>query len=90
MPLLAAFRWYVLPPDTLHKTARWRNGFEEVLDVWNQLGGKLMSVIIRQYKDSRGNANVLGKDRGLWERLYTEVQLDHFKRQKQNAEKAAA
>jgi hypothetical protein len=71
-PILASFRWMVVE-DSSNGTVKWRNGFEEVLGIWNSLAIKLLEAT-RETSDELGRkADVVGKSSNHWKNLYNLV-----------------
>jgi hypothetical protein len=73
-PILAAFRTYV---EQNPKTgeARWRGGFEKVLDVWKEAGPNLVEETFQLTREGKRNPDQIGKDRKHWANLYMRLQV---------------
>lgn len=68
-PMLAAFRWMVIE-DPGTRLARWRGSFDDVLELWRSLAGKLIEAT-RQTSDELGRkADAIGKSSNHWKNLY--------------------
>jgi hypothetical protein len=73
-PILAAFRAYVEPhPKT--GEARWRGGFEKVLEVWKESGPNLVEETFQLTREGKRNPDQIGKDRKHWANLYMRLQV---------------
>ncbi|MGH2561533.1 MAG: hypothetical protein ACRDJH_20905 [Thermomicrobiales bacterium] len=71
-PMLAAFRWMV-EHDSDTGMARWRGGFERVLERWQSSTPELLRVT-QQANDELGrNPNAIGKSRNHWSNLHSRV-----------------
>ena len=73
-PILAAFRTYV-EQDSKTGEARWRGGFEKVLEVWNNAGPSLVEETYQLTKDGIRNPDAIGKHRKHWAGLYMRLQV---------------
>jgi hypothetical protein len=73
-PILAAFRAYV---EEHPKTgeARWRGGFEKVLEVWRESGPNLVDETFQLTREGKRNPDQIGKDRKHWANLYMRLQV---------------
>jgi hypothetical protein len=73
-PILAAFRAYV---EEHPKTgeARWRGGFEKVLEVWEESGPNLVDETFQLTREGKRNPDQIGKDRKHWANLYMRLQV---------------
>lgn len=73
-PILAAFRTYVeVNPKT--GNARWRGGFERVLQVWKESGPNLVEETFQLTKEGIRNPDAIGKNRKHWANLYMRLQV---------------
>lgn len=73
-PILAAFRTYVEEnPKT--GNARWRGGFERVLEVWDELAPNLVEETFQLTKEGIRNPDQIGKNRKHWANLYMRLQV---------------
>jgi hypothetical protein len=73
-PILAAFRTYVeVSPKT--GDARWRGGFEKVLDVWREAGPSLVEETFQLTREGVRNPDAIGKNRKHWANLYMRLQV---------------
>jgi hypothetical protein len=73
-PILAAFRTYVEPhPKT--GNARWRGGFERVIEVWEELAPTLVDETFQLTKEGIRNPDQIGKNRKHWANLYMRLQV---------------
>jgi hypothetical protein len=73
-PILAAFRTYV---EKNPKTgeARWRGGFERVLEVWEEVGPNLVEETFQLTREGVRNPDQIGKNRKHWANLYMRLQV---------------
>jgi hypothetical protein len=73
-PILAAFRAYV---EQNPKTgeARWRGGFEKILELWKEAGPNLVEETFQLTKEGKRNPDQIGKDRKHWANLYMRLQV---------------
>ena len=73
-PILAAFRTYVeLQPKT--GAARWRGGFERVLEMWKEAGPSLVEETYQLTREGVRNPDQIGKNRKHWGNLYMQLQV---------------
>lgn len=73
-PILAAFRTYVeRNPKT--GNARWRGGFERVIEVWEELAPSLVDETFQLTKEGIRNPDQIGKNRKHWANLYMRLQV---------------
>jgi hypothetical protein len=73
-PILAAFRTYVeIHPRT--GEARWRGGFDRVLEVWQEVGPSLVEETFQLTKEGIRNPDAIGKNRKHWGNLYMRLQV---------------
>jgi len=70
-PMLGAFRWMVEENDD--GTVGWIGGFDEVLDLWNELGGELMRATQNTSEELGRNPNAIGKSRNHWATLHSTI-----------------
>jgi len=73
-PILAAFRTYVEESPTTGD-ARWRGGFEKVLEVWKEAGPNLVDETFQLTSEGKRNPDQIGKDRKHWANLYMRLQV---------------
>lgn len=73
-PILAAFRVYV---EENPKTgdARWRGGFDRVLEVWKDIGPNLVEETFQLTQEGVRNPDAIGKNRKHWSNLYMRLQV---------------
>jgi hypothetical protein len=73
-PILAAFRTYV---EEHPKTgeARWRGGFQRILEVWEEVGPTLVEETFQLTKEGVRNPDQIGKNRKHWANLYMRLQV---------------
>lgn len=74
-PLFAAFRNCVVYDKTEH-CCYWRNGFENVLALWERIGPELVRETYEATKDIGRTPDVLGKNRSHWANLHRVVRLE--------------
>jgi hypothetical protein len=73
-PILAAFRTYVEINDKTGD-ARWRGGFDKVLEVWSEVGPTLVAETFQLTKEGIRNPDAIGKNRKHWGNLYMRLQV---------------
>jgi hypothetical protein len=79
-PILAAFRTFVeINPKT--DEARWRGGFQRVLEIWDEAGPELVDETFQLTKDGVRNPDQVGKNRKHWASLYMRLQLRSLREQ---------
>jgi AIPR protein len=73
-PILAAFRAYV---EENPKTgdARWRGGFDRILEVWREVGPNLVEETFQLTREGVRNPDAIGKNRKHWANLYMRLQV---------------
>jgi hypothetical protein len=70
-PMLGAFRWMVEEgPDG---QARWMGSFDDVLKMWQEIGGELMKATQETSEERDRNPNAIGKSRNHWATLHSTV-----------------
>jgi len=86
-PILAAFRTYV---EKHPKTgeARWRGGFDRVLQLWNEIGPNLVEETVQLTKEGVRNPDQIGKNRKHWANLYMRLQVRLLQERLEQQEKA--
>ena len=73
-PILAAFRWMV-EDDPMTYSARWRGGFQHVIERWEASAAELLRMT-QQANDELGrNPNAIGKSRNHWANLHARVAM---------------
>jgi hypothetical protein len=78
-PIFAAFRnMVVIDRDG---EARWRNGFDEVVDLWNDVAPEVCRVTKAATQDIGYQPEVLGKNRGHWSNMHKTIELFLLRRQ---------
>jgi hypothetical protein len=84
-PILAAFRTFV---EKNPKTgeARWKGGFERVLEIWEEAGPELVEETLQLTKEGVRNPDQVGKNRKHWAALYMRLQLRFLRDQLQAQE----
>jgi len=79
-PIFAAFRNVVeIDPDT--GNARWREGFDEVLELWKDVAQEVCRVTKTATQDIGHQPEVLGKNRGHWSNMHKTIELFVLRRQ---------
>ncbi len=73
-PMLGAFRWFVSRSDK-SDVMMWRNGFDDVLSVWQQCAPTLIKVTQDVSKSLAYKQNAIGKSMSHWNNLYNQVAL---------------
>ena len=87
-PIVAAFRTYVeVNPKT--GEARWRGGFERVLEVWRDIGPVLVDETFQLTKEGIRNPDQIGKNRKHWANLYMRLQVKLLQEQLQEQQERA-
>jgi len=73
-PILAAFRAYV---EESPKTgdAKWRGGFDRILEVWKEVGPNLVEETFQLTREGVRNPDAIGKNRKHWANLYMRLQV---------------
>ena len=73
-PILAAFRTYV---EVSAKTgdAKWRGGFDKVLEIWREAGPNLVEETYQLTREGVRNPDAIGKNRKHWGNLYMRLQV---------------
>jgi AIPR protein len=69
-PMLGAFRWMV---EEDRDEVRWVGGFDNVLDLWREIGGELMKATQATSVELARNPNQVGKSRNHWANLHSTV-----------------
>src|ERR1035437_7496868 len=87
-PILAAFRNYV-EPNPRTGEARWRGGFEKVLEVWKEAGPNLVEETFQLTREGKRNPDQIGKDRKHWANLYMRLQVRLLQERLQEQEEKA-
>ena len=78
-PILAAFRNCV--EQDRDGFARWVDGFETVIEVWNEAGPELVAETMQAIKDHGSNPNAIGKNRGVWSNMHKTLELRMLRRE---------
>lgn len=78
-PILAAFRNCVALDHA--GQACWIDGFQSILDVWNEAGPELVSETMQAIKDHGSNPDVIGKNRGVWSNMHKTLELRMLRRE---------
>ena len=79
-PILAAFRWFVRKhPDT--GLAYWRDGFEDVLDAWENCSLPLLKATNEMSRELGYKPNAIGKSVAHWRSLHQLVAMRDLQRQ---------
>lgn len=73
-PMLAAFRWMV-DIDPKSGQARWRGGFDKVIDRWEASAEELLRMTAQTSNELGRNPNAIGKSRSHWANLHTRVAM---------------
>ena len=73
-PIFASFRWYIDTDET--GSFVWKNGFDNVLNVWETIGYQLLKLAYERYDESGRKMSSLGKTNTLWRQLHTEVKMN--------------
>ena len=73
-PMLASFRWMV-DEDPKTGLARWRGGFEKVLERWEGSAPELMRMTAQASAELGRNPNAIGKSRNHWANLHARVAM---------------
>lgn len=71
-PILGAFRWMV-EEDPQTDEYRWRGGFENVLNLWEDSAVELMRLTLQTSLEQGRNADSIGKSRSHWSNLHSQV-----------------
>jgi AIPR protein len=70
-PMLGAFRWMVERDS--EGQARWMGSFDEVLEMWREIGAELMKATQETSEERDRNPNAIGKSRNHWATLHSTV-----------------
>ena len=73
-PILAAFRTYV-EKHPKSGEARWRGGFDRVLEIWKEVGPNLVEETFQLTREGVRNPDQIGKNRKHWANLYMRLQV---------------
>ena len=80
-PILSAFRWFVeTDPDS--GLAYWRNGFEDVLDVWEDCALALIKATHEMSRSLGNKPNAIGKSGPHWSNLHNLVAKRDLQRER--------
>lgn len=79
-PILAAFRNCV-EIDRSTGQAKWVDGFDGVLEVWEEAGPELVSEMMQAIRDHGPNPDVIGKNRGVWSNMHKTLELRMLRRE---------
>lgn len=73
-PILAAFRWFI-KEDPISGLYVWKNknGFKDILSIWQKHGPRLMGSIQEAYIAVGKDPNALGKNTITWSSAYSEL-----------------
>jgi hypothetical protein len=82
-PILAAFRWYV-EKDEFSADYKWRGGFDNVLNAWNEDALSLLKSTYETSKPLGRNPQSLGKHRPHWSNLHNIVAKRDLERKVSN------
>ena len=88
LPILATFRLLLEPdhptdPANRHRPVRWQNGLDEALDIWKEVGGRLLQSFYEHYTTMGRNLHATGSSPPLWRSLCNEMAVslaDHRQR----------
>lgn len=87
-PIFAAFRNKVeIDPDT--DNARWKDGFNSVLELWSSVGPEIAQQTKEAIKNYGHKPDVLGKNRGHWTNMHQTIELHMLRAQLSKKSKAA-
>ena len=78
--MLAAFRNFV-EYDSKKNVMRWVGGFDNALEQWQALGGKMMATAVEASKTVNYNPTVVGKNRPLWRSLHQTAENERLRRE---------
>ena len=77
LPILATFRLLLEPdrssPDNGYRPVRWQNGLAEALDIWDEVGGRLLQSFYEHYTTMGRNLHATGSSPPLWRSLCNEM-----------------
>lgn len=78
-PILGAFRWFVRKhPDS--GLAYWRDGFEDVLDAWENCSLALLKATNEKSREVGNQPNAIGKSAAHWRSLHQLVAMRDLQR----------
>lgn len=80
LPILATFRLFVVDDNSIAtngdlQPVRWRNGFDEVLELWTEAGGPLLQAFYEHFNTTGRDLHASGRSPALWGSLYKELAL---------------
>ena len=78
-PILAAFRNCVEIDKA--GNARWIDGVQSVIDIWQEAGSELVAETMQAVKDHGSNPDVIGKNRGVWSNMHKTLELRMLRRE---------
>jgi hypothetical protein len=84
-PIFAAFRNLVVI-DQNTGVARWRNGFDDVLDLWRSVSPEICRATKDAIKEDGSKPDHLGKSRRHWSNMHKTVELFILRRTLKNLE----
>lgn len=74
-PMLAAFRWMVVPYGDVVK---WRRSFDDTLKFWRKVAVRLMEATMETNRDLGRSRDAIGKSSNHWKNLYNEVAMQEI------------
>jgi hypothetical protein len=77
-PILASFRLLLTQdgdgaPYGDYRPVKWRNGFDEVMDLWEESGGQLLRTFYEHWDSTGRDLHAAGRSPALWGSLYKEL-----------------
>ena len=77
-PILASFRLLLTSdangaPYGDYPPVKWRNGFDEVMDLWEEAGGQLLKTFYEHWDSTGRDLHAAGRSPALWGSLYKEL-----------------
>jgi len=76
-PILAAFRW-MIEDDPVTGQAKWRGGFDNVLERWRGAAERLVTQTVEKSGEVADNPDAIGRSASHWSALHKEVAFVDF------------
>ena len=77
-PILASFRLMLVQgpdgePYGSYRPVEWRNGFDEVMELWEAAGGQLLRTFYEHWDSTGRDLHAAGRSPALWGSIYKEL-----------------
>ena len=84
-PILASFRLLLAQdvtgtPHGAYQPVRWRNGFDEVMELWELSGGQLLRTFYEHWDSTGRDLHASGRSPAVWGSIYKELAVIDFER----------